>query len=461
MWNSTCFLEQDALSRMKDEPPMMPSSASDQTQTFTSRVDAPVYGGTFRTEEGGTLPFVLPGELVRVSVPELEVLEPSPERVAAGCVHFGQCGGCHYQQGQYRAQVGWKEDILSGLLATAGIKETPAIATRTAAEWGYRNRIRLRIEPEGSGFRAGYSRPESNQFLPIVMCPIAAPLLWRAAEALLQAGREDVQTARWLASAAEVELFCTGDESKLQAMFFLRDAEPARTSADGFARLCERLRERVPELAGAGAELHPELNRRVRRGWAGAAWGAAGLHYACGGRAYWVSRGAFFQVNRFLVETLLELVCAQAGGGLAWDLYAGVGLFSRALAERCGRVIAVESGEVASRDLAAAARGGKGQPGFTAVRAPVLEFLEAQATQRERPELVVLDPPRAGLGVEGAAALARVGAKRIVYVSCDPVTLARDLAVLTRAAYGIESVEMVDLFPQTFHLETVVFLIRR
>ena len=440
---------------------MMPIRAFDQSPTLTSRVDAPVYGGGFRLEAGGTLSFVLPGELVRVGGPDIEILEPSPDRVAPGCVHFGQCGGCHYQQSRYPAQVGWKAEILRGLLAAEGIDDMPAIASRAAAEWGYRNRIRLRIEPEGTAFRAGYSRPESNQFLPIVMCPIAAPLLWRAAEALLRLGREDAQTARWLASTAEVELFCAGDESRLQAMFFLRDAEPARASADGFARLCERLRERLPELAGAGAELHPELNRRARRGWAGTAWGAAGLHYACGGRAYWVSRGAFFQVNRFLVDALLELVSTQAAGGLAWDLFAGVGLFSRALAERFGQVIAVESGEAASRDLATAARGGKGQPGFTAVQAPVLEFLQAQTTQRERPQLVVLDPPRAGLGVEAAAALARVGAERVVYVSCDPVTLARDLAVLTRSAYRIESVQMVDLFPQTFHLETVVFLIRR
>ncbi len=440
---------------------MMPASASDQPQTSTSRIEEPVYGGGFRLDGAASLPFVLPGELVQVGVSAMTILEPSPERVTPGCVHFGQCGGCHYQQARYPAQVGWKVEILRGLLVAAGVKDVPAIASRTAAEWGYRNRIRLRIEPEGTAFRAGYSRPESNRFLPIVMCPIAAPLLWRAAEALLQLGREDAQAAGWLASTAEVELFCTGDESRLQAMFFLRDAEPARGSPDGFARLCERLRTQVPELAGAGAELHPELNRRVRRSWPGAAWGAAGLHYVCGGRTYWVSRGAFFQVNRFLVDALLELVSAQASGGLAWDLFAGVGLFSRALAERGGQVIAVESGEAASRDLATAARGAKGQPAFTAVRAPVLAFLQAQTTQRERPELVVLDPPRAGLGLEGAAALAQVGAARVIYVSCDPVTLARDLAVLTRAAYRIESVQMVDLFPQTFHLETVVFLVRR
>ena len=440
---------------------MTPVSTIAPLQPSAIRIAEPLYGGGFRSEEGVIQPFVLPGELVFAGSSATEILEPSPDRVDPGCVHFGCCGGCHYQQGRYAAQVGWKTEVLRRLLADAGLKELPEIETRIAAEWGYRNRIRLRVEPGEAGFRVGYSRPESNDFLSISMCPIAAPLLWRAAEALLQLGREDGHAAGWLGSTAEVELFCTGDESRLQASFWMRDAQPVRGRPDGFGRLCERLRERIPELAGAGAELHPELNRRMRRSWNGVSWGAAGLHYASGGRSYWVGRGAFFQVNRFLVDTLLELVCAQAAGGLAWDLFAGVGLFSKALAERCAQVIAVESGELAFRDLAAGARGAKDQRGFTAVRAPVLEFLNAQTTQRERPELVVLDPPRAGLGVEGAAALTRVGAKRVVYVSCDPVTLARDLAVLTRAVYRIESVRMVDLFPQTFHLETVVFLIRR
>jgi 23S rRNA (uracil1939-C5)-methyltransferase len=237
--------------------------------------------------------------------------------------------------------------------------------------------------------------------------------------------------------------------------FYLR--EPGADAAS-FAAWCERIKRAAPELVGAGAELDPELNRRVRRRWAGVAWGAAGVQYAVAGRSYWVSRGAFFQVNRFLVERLVELVCGDAEGTLAWDLFAGVGLFTRALAERFGRVVAVEAGDVAASDLAAAGKGGKV---FEAVHSSTLDFLRARELQRERPELIVLDPPRAGLGTDDAAEiLGRMGAARIVYVSCDPVTLARDLAVLVRAGYRIESVDMIDLFPQTFHLETVVKLRR-
>ena len=166
-------------------------------------------------------------------------------------------------------------------------------------------------------------------------------------------------------------------------------------------------------------------------------------------------------MNRFLVDQLVDLVAAGfpaagAGGELAWDLFAGVGLFSRVLAGHFGRVVAVEGGEAAARDLANAARKG----GFEARRASALEFLEEQERQRERPQLVVLDPPRAGLGAEGTSLLGRSGAERIVYVSCDPETLARDLSGLVRAGYRVERVTLVDLFPQTYHLETVVFLRR-
>lgn len=422
----------------------------------TARIGSAEYGGTFTTEGAGALGFVLPGELVTAE--PLVVLEASADRVAPGCAHFGACGGCQYQHASYAAQVGLKAGILRGILVDAGIADVPAIQTHQGEPWGYRNRIRLRVERVGDGFRIGYSRRATNEFLSVSECPIAAPLLWRAAEALAGLGVSDANCGRWLAAASEVELFCTADESRLQMTLFLRDAN---RDGGSFPGLCERLKATVPELVGAGAELDPELNRRVRRRWDGVGWGAPGLNYEVAGRLYWVSRGAFFQVNRWLVDELVQLVCADVSGGLAWDLFAGVGLFTRALAERFKRVVAVEVGDSAAADLAIAAKGGKGRAGFEAVHATTLEFLTARELHRERPELIVLDPPRAGLGVEAAAVLARIGAAAVVYVSCDPVTLARDLAVLTREAYRIESVDLVDLFPQTFHLETVVRLVRR
>ena len=417
-------------------------------KTVSIKVGAPVYGGTFAVGER-QMPFVLTGE----SIAGDAVVEPTPSRVAPGCVHFGVCGGCQYQHADYATQTLLKTQILQGLLTAAGLLDVPEIKVSAGEPWGYRNRIRLRVQ----GNQVGYSLRGSNDFLPITMCPIAAPLLWRAAEVLMELAATDPLSRRWMDSTSEVEFFTLADESRLQAQFFLRDSEPAHGNPLAFAKFCEGLRARLPELAGAGAELDPELSRRQRRAWDGATWGAAGLNYDVAGRGYWVARGAFFQVNRFLVGRLVELVCAGDGGEVAWDLFAGVGLFTRALTEKFGRVVAVEGAELAAAALAIAGKGGKL---FDAVRAPTLEFLRAREPQRERPELVVLDPPRAGLGVEGAAILARIAPARIVYVSCDPTTLARDLAVLVRGGYRVESVDLVDLFPQTYHLETVVRLSR-
>ena len=420
------------------------------------RVQAALYGGTFRTAYGASPPFVLPGELIEQMNQSQNgtpaVLEPSSLRREPGCVHFGLCGGCHYQHAGAPVQVEWKQTILAGLLAHAGLRNLPPIEHVSGPEWGYRNRIRLRLEPTGAGIRAGYNQRASNAFLPVGMCPIATPLLWRAAAVLVRLAASHEICRRWLQATAEVELFCTGDEQRLQMQLFLRNTHGLSTGR--FTAFCQAVQAAVPELAGAGAALDPELNRRARQAWAGASWGADGLQYRVGACDYWVSRGAFFQVNRFLVEPLVKLVTEGLAGQTAWDLFAGVGLFARVLAAQFSRVIAVEGAEIAARDLAAAAR----KAGFEARRQPALDFLRGQEHQRERPEVVVLDPPRAGLGLEGAALLGRSGARQIVYVSCDPETLARDLAVLVRAGYILERITLIDLFPQTYHLETVVRL---
>lgn len=436
-----------------------------------AEVRRPRYGGLFDLDAGGSSPYVLPGETVSVAsavgfgagLASVQVLKRAAERGAPGCVHFGECGGCHYQHAEYGAQLEFKREVLEDVLGHAGLRELPLTRTHHADPWGYRNRIRLRIEPSGGpgakDLQVGYSRPGSNGFLPIRMCPIAAPLLWRAAQALLLLASEPV-CRRWLRSASQVELFCLPDESRLLISLFLRDIEPGHRDPASFPALCQRLREHVPELAGAGAELDPDLNRRVRRSWAGVSWGAAGLAYPAAGRTYWVSRGAFFQVNRFLVDELVALVVEGQLGDLAWDLFAGVGLFARVLAERFARVVAVEGGESATADLTIAARGGKDRPAFEAVHSSTLDFLRARELQRDRPDLIVLDPPRAGLGPEGSAILGRLAAPRMVYVSCDPVTLARDLVILTRGGYRVDALDLVDLFPQTYHIETVVHLSR-
>jgi 23S rRNA (uracil1939-C5)-methyltransferase len=190
--------------------------------------------------------------------------------------------------------------------------------------------------------------------------------------------------------------------------------------------------------------------------------GAPGLNYRVLDETYWITRGGFFQINRFLLETLVELVCNNAdqprSGSLAWDLFAGVGLFSRVLARSFVRITAVESNPTAVADLRAALT--KAGSSSVVYESTTLDFLHRAILDRDRPELIVLDPPRAGVGLEACELLNRIAASSIVYVSCDPTTLARDLTAL-QPFYSIRALHLVDLFPQTFHLETIAILERR
>jgi 23S rRNA (uracil1939-C5)-methyltransferase len=429
------------------------------------QIEKTVYGGAglaHQTEgesAGKTVfvPFTLPGEIVEARLLEqknafgeaslLRVMTASEDRVPPRCAHFGQCGGCHYQHAAYPAQVQMKVAILRETLERAGLAALPPIQTHTGEPWVYRNRTRLRIAELEATLRVGYNKRGSNEFLAIHECPISAPLVWRAAEALLQIATESSTSARLLRGAVEVELFTTGYEEKLQMMLFVRRAQA------GFAALCERLQALVPELAGANVSLllSPESQRRTRRPRTLEIWGADGLNYLVAGEGYWVSRGGFFQINRFLVDELVRIVTAGRRGAIAWDLYAGVGLFSRPLARTFQLVVAVEA---AAHDLSRSFKG----PGKRAVETTAVEFLRSAAVQRERPDLIVMDPPRAGVGAEACALLARISSPEIVYVSCDPVTLARDLKLLVASGYNVAEIHMVDMFPQTFHLETVIIL---
>ena len=189
-----------------------------------------------------------------------------------------------------------------------------------------------------------------------------------------------------------------------------------------------------------------------------AAAGVAAIAYDVADLSYEVPHGAFFQVNRWLVDEFVALVTDGLAGRVAWDLYAGVGLFARRLAGTFAEVLAVEpapaSGPALERNLAGTSA--------RAVSSTTLDFLRRNRELREpRPDAIVLDPPRAGLGDEVTTLLNAIHAPEMAYVSCDPATLARDLRALTLERYRVESVTLVDMFPQTFHLETMVRLRRK
>jgi 23S rRNA (uracil1939-C5)-methyltransferase len=400
---------------------------------------------------------------------QIDVLGAASDRATPACPHFGVCGGCQLQDVAYAAQLAQKADRLRALLEPTGFG-LPQIRMHASPAYAYRNRIRLTLRQVAGRLRAGYiGTPEEDEasvrakpaatFVPIEQCPIAAPILWRATEAFLALANEG--GTEWIAAADQLELFTNSEESRLQFTLSLRTQSKKRAliAPGGFSKFCDALRGQLAELTGAGVSLLPvassERSRRVEQATPGPVWGKPGLMYAIADTEYWVPRGAFFQANRFLLPELVKLVTAGGAGTLAWDLYAGVGLFSRVLAASFAQVAAVEAAEPAATTLAATKL-----PNLGSVKAKTLDFLKTAVLQRERPGLIVLDPPRTGAGAEVCGLLARVAAKELVYVSCSPQALAADLVALAASGYSVAELHLFDLFPQTTHIETVALLQR-
>jgi 23S rRNA (uracil1939-C5)-methyltransferase len=271
------------------------------------------------------------------------------------------------------------------------------------------------------------------------------------------------------------------DGSEVLLAVWLRDQDGVKQAAAGLEKLCDALRKLLPALTGAicnapgiaahrgGAPAGRHKRQRCedaqhgeREGRELASWGVPRMTYQVAGIAYRVSLGAFFQVNRMLTGKLVELSTGSRRGALAWDLYAGVGLFSCVLASHFEQVVAVEGAPVSCDDL----RANLGAP-HRAVESSTVGFLRREVARRSpktalaQPEFVLVDPPRAGLGEEAVHLLAQIGPPEITYVSCDPATLSRDLRRLLDSGYKLEGLHLIDLFPQTFHLETVAMLTRR
>jgi 23S rRNA (uracil1939-C5)-methyltransferase len=459
--------------RKDNLPPLQFLYGTGEPQPF--RFVRPLYGGDFLTEDGSLrLPFVLRKELVE-QMPDgtYRLAEAAVERVQPSCPHFKVCGGCQYQMSAYSEQLNTKRIILGDILNQAGIADTGTfIPAHSAEPYGYRNRIRLRLQRIDGQLRVGYNVRTTTDFLPITTCPIAAPILLSIVQSILAAATTNKHIAYWLNATSEIELFCNHDQTQVLVTIFCapRTKSPPKGQPGHFANAFAALQTTAPQLTGAAAIASDPRTGPTGRTLAEA--GAPGLSYVVPtpdgpAETYWITRGGFFQVNRFLIETLVRLVCFDSAnqprtGTLAWDLFAGVGLFSRILARRhparhFTRITAVEANPTAARDLAISLA--KLSPQSSAIEATTLDFLRRGVLDRDRPGLIVLDPPRAGAGPEACELLNRIAAPTLIYVSCDPTTLARDLAVL-QPHYRITHLHLVDLFPQTFHLETIAILQR-
>jgi 23S rRNA (uracil1939-C5)-methyltransferase len=401
------------------------------------------------------VPFVLEGEQAEITLTEQKsgfargrlerLVQASSRRIQGACPYFMRCGGCHYQHSDYAHQLEIKASVLCETLKrTAKLDLDCELFTHAAPEWNYRNRTRLKVQvtPE---FALGYYRFRSHDLLPVERCPISSHLINRAITAAWELG----QAGRIPAGLAEIEFFADHNDDSL-----LIEGYCARGTASADAQqLADQLRHMLREIQGAVVFEQPEPNQFAEAKRL-ALSGNQAIQYETGSGSYRVTAGAFFQVNRFLLNELVDVVCKGAKGQLVLDLYAGVGLFSTVLARSFAQVIAIEASQTSHADL----KDNCGRE-VKAVLATTEQYLQ-QVSSELRPDLVVADPPRGGLGENVVRNLAKLNTARLTYVSCDPSTLARDLRMLLGLGFKVEGAHLFDLFPQTYHIESVFHLVR-
>jgi 23S rRNA (uracil1939-C5)-methyltransferase len=417
-------------------------------------IEKGVYRGRGLGRAGGRVvlvPRAHPGDRVRARLTEVhagwaegalvEMLEAGPERRASPCPYVPLCGGCAFQDLSYDAQLRQKESVLRESLARAGALWEGPVAVHASPERGWRLRASLHFAPGEGGPRLGLRQEGTRRVVDVEACLQLSERMNRAARAV----RGALLDRPWSWPRLRgLDLLESPDGGTLLGS--LQTALDPRDVA-AFAPLAGR----VPDLDGLGVAT----GRRLL-------WlhGPAHVEARVLGLVLRAHARSFFQANRFLIEplarTVLDLV--PAGNSRVIDLYAGVGLFALPLAARGEPdVVAVEWAPAAAED----ARWGARRNALTQLR--VVEGDVATVLAGVRPEAgerVLLDPPRTGAGPGVVSLLADRGPGSIVYVSCDPPTLGRDLARLGARGYRPDAVHLFDLFPDTFHMETVVRLRR-
>jgi 23S rRNA (uracil1939-C5)-methyltransferase len=401
-------------------------------KTPVIEIERLVYGGEGmgRLDDGRAVfvPFTLPGERVRIRVTEekrryaraalLEVLEASPARIEPKCPLFGRCGGCHYQHLPYDAQTRLKAELLRDQLARIGkIPSPPEVRVFPAPNaWAYRNHVQYHVDDSGA---LGFVAHRSEEVLPVPRCFLS--------EEPIEAFRENLHFE---------------PESGVTRVSLRKGA------ADSLMLILETADGALPEMTlEAGISVV-----HVSGGDAVVMAGETFLPMDVNGRVFRVSAPSFFQVNTAMAEKmvsyLLETLPLSPETTLL-DVYCGVGLFSAFFAPRVGRLIGIESSAAACEDFAANLDEFDSVELYEAPAEIALPALEAN------PDVAVVDPPRAGLDRRALDALIRLAPSILAYVSCDPSTLARDAARLSKGGYRLESLAFFDLFPQTYHIETI------
>ncbi len=389
-------------------------SVGDELEVRVEKIVPRGLGLAFAEKLTVFVPLAAAGDRVRVRITDLkkrtafaeivEVLEPSPDRVAPPCLHFGTCGGCDFKQLTYEAQLAAKVAIIGDCLQRLGKVEFAGEIriVPSPQQLGYRSRAKWHADREGRKF--GYYGRYSHDVVDVRTCPVLTPGL----QAELTRLRDVIDFDTVWSDRLEVEAASgDGDQTSVYS-----------------AELLERTTE---------------------------------ISFTSGEDKYSFSARSFFQGNQLMIGELIDAALGDSSGDKALDLYCGVGLFALPMARRFTQVIGVEGNSDAiglARKNARAA----GLDNVNFVARSVGEYLSDH--ELANTDLVLLDPPRSGTEKHTIRDIARLKAKQIAYVSCEPSILARDLAVLTAMGYRILSITALDMFPQTHHVETVVRLTR-
>jgi len=416
-------------------------------ETQLVRFEKMVYGGDClgRLADGRAIfvPFVLPGESAEVAITEskerfargrmLNLLEKSPSRVEAPCPYFTVCGGCHYQNLDYAQQLILKKELIKDQLERIGkISNLPEFQiTPSPAPFGYRNQAQFHPSEPGedeTSLKLGFRRSDSNGVLPIEKCLLIPEEVNEILSQIeLEADSGITRLAMRIDSSAEIMLVLEGENEDAPELTIELPVSSTYVSPDG----------RSLNLGGNDALVYTVLEKD-----------------------FLVSPESFFQVNLPVAEEMVRHVLTLIGGRehpQMLELYSGVGLFTHFLAPFASQLTAIESSASACFDFADNL---DAFDNISLYEGAVEVILPEIAAQIKPIDLVVLDPPRAGLNAKARQALTDLAPEQVIYISCDPSTLARDLKHLTEAGYALQSLHAFDMFPQTAHVETVVELRR-
>jgi 23S rRNA (uracil1939-C5)-methyltransferase len=403
-----------------------------QSSILELQLEKLIYGGDAmgRLEDGRAVfvPFALPGERVRVRLTEerrnfaradlLEILEASPHRVAPRCKHFGICGGCHYQHLPYNQQLIAKTEILRDQLTRIGKIENPPVHEMVASPspWNYRNSVQFHLAEDG---KLGYVTAQAPTVFAITECHLPGEIinsLWPQLEFELRTNIERVS----LRSGKDQDVLLT-----LEA----NTPEPPELEIEAEISVVHIYEEQSVVIGGNDHIVISVLGRDFR-----------------------VSASSFFQVNTAMAEKMVQHLLANLSltrSSTLLDVYCGVGLFSAFFAPTCERLIGIESSSSACDDFSFNLDEFDNVELYEGLAEEVIPHLDGQ------PDIVLVDPPRAGLDKRVVDGILKLDPRIIAYVSCDPSTLARDAARLLRGGYHLRDVTPFDLFPQTFHIESI------